>query len=153
MAAINNQNMYIGVLWHSLLIHRQFINSPVISTDHGMLISTDHVMLISTAWLNMTILWTTEGRPRSGRPWFVHCIVMFSQAVEINMTWSVDINMPWSVYITGILIHLWISTDRVMLISADRVTLISTDRWLMRTQNYPKHPLGGREAAPKGCFW
>ena len=93
-----------SVLWHSLLIHRQINNSPVISTDHGMLISTDNVMLISTAWLNMTFLWTTEGRPRSGRPCFVHCIVMFSQAVEINMTWSVDINMPRSVDITGELI-------------------------------------------------
>ena len=86
------------VLWHCLLIHRHFINSPVISTDHVMLISTDHVMLISTAWLNMTtILWTTEGRPRSSRPCVFHRIVMFSQAVETNMTWSVDINMSWPV--------------------------------------------------------
>ena len=62
-----------------------------------MLISTDHVIVISAAWLNMTILWITEWRPRSGRPCVFHRIVMFSQAVEINMTWSVDINMPWSV--------------------------------------------------------
>ena len=89
----------------AMTIRRQIMNSPVISaahgmlisTDHGMLISTDHVMLISTAWLNMTILWTTEGRPRSGRPCVFHRIVMSSQAVEINMTWSVDINMSWSV--------------------------------------------------------
>ena len=64
--------------WHGLLIstgelifrwwihHRQIINSPVISTDHGMLISTDHVMLISTAWLNMTMQWTEQGRPLRG---------------------------------------------------------------------------------------
>ena len=62
-----------------------------------MLISTDHVMLISTAWLNMTMRWKTQGRPLRGRPSVVHKIVMFSQAVEINMTWSVDINMSWSV--------------------------------------------------------
>ena len=69
----------------------------LISTDHDMLTSTDHVMLISIAWLNMTILWTTEGRPLRGRPSVVHKIVMFSPAVEIYMTWSVDINMSWSV--------------------------------------------------------
>ena len=59
-----------------------------------MLISTDHVMLISTAWLNMTMQWTKQGRPLRGRPSVVHEVVILSQAVEINMTWSVDINMP-----------------------------------------------------------
>ena len=38
----------INLLSIGLLIHRQIINSPVISTDHVMLISADHVMLIST---------------------------------------------------------------------------------------------------------
>ena len=51
-------------------------------------------MLISTAWLNMTMQWTKQGRPLRGRPFVVPKIVIFSPAVEINMTWSVDINMP-----------------------------------------------------------
>ena len=45
----------------------------------------------------MTILLTTRGRPRGGRPCFVHCTVVFSQAVEITMTRSVDINRTRSV--------------------------------------------------------
>ncbi len=86
-----------GLLWHSLLIHRQIINSPVISTVHVMLISSLHgdvtcwyqqtmscwYQQTMSCWfqqpgLNMTMQWTKQGRPLRGRPCVVNKIVMFS---------------------------------------------------------------------------